>query len=337
MRTRTPGAKKMRGVGTTREPIPMARRRVAAVVHTLSSACLCHEAAARALRSLGWQVLLVPVEDLPAALNVLAAADVVLEHSDTVRGEGWLRAAVRAEAERVGARVAGAASAAAGLCDDKGATAEVLARAGVPVPRTAVLRLPGERVPARLRPPLIVKAAHEHGSLELSEAATREEAEAAGGALLARGSPAVVQERIDGREIAVGFLGRPLRALPPVEVLLGPPGPDGAAPLYTRERKWHRHAEGEPCARVVPADLAPAARRRVLDAARRAARVLGLREYGRVDLRLDRRGRPFVLEANARPSLEEGMELARAAEAAGLTHTALVGAIAAAALTRPRR
>jgi len=308
----------------------MARRRVAVVVHSAHSPCRCHLAVGGALRPRGWTVRIVTVEDLPLALDALARADAVFEHADTVRGEGWLRAAVRAEAERVGARIVGSRAAAAALCDDKAAATAALAAAGVPVPPTAVLRRPGDRIPRRLRPPFVVKAGFEHGSRTLAPAATRAAARAEALDLVARGSPAVVQERIDGREIAVALAGRPLRALPPVEVLLGPPDAGGRAPLYTRARKW------DDAPAIVPARLSPAEDRRVRAAALRAARALGASGYARVDLRLGARGLPFVLEVNARPSLEPGMEMARAAEAAGISLGEFVEGIAAdAAATTP--
>jgi len=309
-----------------------ARGRTAVVVHTAGSPCRCAKALAPILRSLGWRVRLVPVEGLPAGLDFLAGAGVVLEHADTVRGEGWLRAVVRAEAERVGALVAGPSAAAAALCDDKAATAEALRLARVPAPRFAVLRRPGERLPRALRPPFVVKDAFEHGSRGVRPAASRRSAEALAAPLLRGGRPVVVQERVEGREFAVGLLGRPLRALPPVEVLLER---DGRFPLYTRKRKWAPAAAGAP--RLVPADLDAAEAQRLRGVALRAGRALGLRDYGRIDLRRDGRGRFLVLEANPRPSLEPGTEMVRAAALAGLDHSALVAAIVAAALARGRR
>ncbi|HEX7436079.1 MAG TPA: D-alanine--D-alanine ligase, partial [Caldimonas sp.] len=44
----------------------------------------------------------------------------------------------------------------------------------------------------------------------------------------------------------------------------------------------------------------------------------------RVDVRVDRSGRPFVLEVNPNPSLSQGIGLARAAGLAGYTYEQLV-------------
>jgi D-alanine-D-alanine ligase len=63
-----------------------------------------------------------------------------------------------------------------------------------------------------------------------------------------------------------------------------------------------------------------------------AFRAVGGRGYGRVDMRLDELGQPYVLEVNCNPCLDEGMGLARAAERAGIRYPQLLQMIVRAAL-----
>jgi len=63
-------------------------------------------------------------------------------------------------------------------------------------------------------------------------------------------------------------------------------------------------------------------------------RRLGCRGATRVDFRLDKRGRPFVLELNAVPGMTETSLLPMAAKAARLSYEDMVEAILASALQR---
>ncbi len=58
--------------------------------------------------------------------------------------------------------------------------------------------------------------------------------------------------------------------------------------------------------------------------------LLGLRGYARVDFRVDRQGRPWILEINANPCLSPDAGFAAAVRQAGLTMTEAIGRIVAA-------
>lgn len=58
-----------------------------------------------------------------------------------------------------------------------------------------------------------------------------------------------------------------------------------------------------------PARVAPETRREIIVQAATAYRALGVRDLGRIDFRVDHTGRPFFLEVNALPSLEDGASI----------------------------
>ena len=60
---------------------------------------------------------------------------------------------------------------------------------------------------------------------------------------------------------------------------------------------------------------------------KRAFRVLHLRDYARIDLRLHPDGKFYVLEVNPNPDLAYGEEVAEAAEKAGCTYEELISKI----------
>jgi D-alanine-D-alanine ligase len=64
--------------------------------------------------------------------------------------------------------------------------------------------------------------------------------------------------------------------------------------------------------------------KRLRDLVARAWTQFGMHGFGRVDLRLDRDGNPFILEVNPNSCLEPGAGLAAAASAAGLSYSDLI-------------
>lgn len=298
------------------------------IVRTTASACRCAEAFSAGLAALGHPApLVVDADEVGLRAGDLAACDLVLDHTDTVRGDGALRPIVRTILEARGARLIGATARAATLADDKVGAKARLAAAGVPVPEGVVVtRLPVE-LPPGLDGPLVVKAAWEHMSRGLGVAATREEAAARARELLERTGQAVLVERlVPGRELGVSLLAGPdgLEALPPVEWRLG--APDA---VLTHALKF---ADRPPPPE--PAELDDETVSRLARVAVRAFEALELADYARVDLRLRADGSPVVLEVNARPSLEPDEALARSAALAGLDHAALCARILEAAAAR---
>jgi D-alanine-D-alanine ligase len=67
-----------------------------------------------------------------------------------------------------------------------------------------------------------------------------------------------------------------------------------------------------------------------------AWRIVGGTGYGRVDLRIDERGRPWILEVNANPDFSPTAGLARMARVAGIDYGALVRQICELGLQRAR-
>jgi len=58
--------------------------------------------------------------------------------------------------------------------------------------------------------------------------------------------------------------------------------------------------------------------------ARRVYRILELSGYARIDFRLDREGRLYVLEANPNPQIADGEDFARSADVAGISYPQLL-------------
>src|SRR5207302_4794043 len=79
---------------------------------------------------------------------------------------------------------------------------------------------------------------------------------------------------------------------------------------------------------ILPARISPQAARRCEDLSVASCRLLGTRGAARVDLIIDRRRGPCLLEVNTIPGMTETSLLPEAAQAAGIDFDALVLKIA---------
>jgi D-alanine-D-alanine ligase len=85
---------------------------------------------------------------------------------------------------------------------------------------------------------------------------------------------------------------------------------------------------------VFPEDLSEETIANLQQTAVAAYQALELRDYGRVDMRLQADGRVAVIEVNPNPWLASKSEFAMAARKAGRTYSELVGEIVSMAMAR---
>jgi D-alanine-D-alanine ligase len=215
---------------------------------------------------------------------------------------------------------------------DKIVTKTVLLAAGVPTPPFAVHSGPGQPLGA-VTLPCVVKPRHESTSVGLHLVADRGELDEAVADVVERfDQEALVEQYVDGREICIGLLGNePVTVLPAVELDFGV----RALRLVTRDDKYHE-TDDEP-EKLCPATLEPELLDRLNELAIAAFHACHVRDYARVDFRLDASGAPYVLEINSMASLGPGGSYVRAAAAAGLDFTALVNGIVEIASARYAR
>lgn len=132
---------------------------------------------------------------------------------------------------------------------------------------------------------------------------------------------------IDGREFNLGLLAGPdgPEVLPAAEIeFIGFPADRPRIVDY--EAKWAIESAAYQGTRrrfeFPPRDGKLLATLR--ETARRCWTLFGLRGYARVDLRVDNKGRPWVLEINANPCLTPDAGFAAAAAQAGMDYTTLI-------------
>jgi D-alanine-D-alanine ligase len=148
-------------------------------------------------------------------------------------------------------------------------------------------------------------------------------------------SPALIEEYIEGREMYVAVLGNANPVALPVVELDFSKLPEGTPKIAGTEVKWRTGTEAyRKTKSIIPTDLDEKTVKTLNETAIAAYQALELRDYGRIDMRLDQDGKVYVLEVNPNPWLHSKAEVAMAAKESGRSYSALIEEIVNFALSR---
>jgi len=211
------------------------------------------------------------------------------------------------------------------ICQRKGLTKLILRGLRIPIPRYILVKKePLPPKPSGLTYPLIVKPAWEDASTGVDQGAVVGDRgkleERVHKILVEFRQPALVEQFIEGRELGVSVIGNAKPRVLPVEEMDFSDLPPESHGIISYESKWEPLHEAFHQGRLVcPARLPRGVARRVRDIAVRAYQALGCRDYARIDMRLDRNNKLYVLEVNPNPDLTRGVAFMASAEAAGMS------------------
>ncbi|MFE1166599.1 D-alanine--D-alanine ligase [Nocardiopsis sp. NPDC058789] len=287
---------------------------------------------AEALRRLDVEV---QVADVDAGLLDRLAADPPQVVFPVLHGAAGEDGAIREVLELVGVPYVGARPDACRLAYTKPAAKALLAEKGVRVPRGATLPKSAfhdlgapallRRLADRLGLPLFVKPDRGGSAFGATPVTSVTDLSTALVSCFAYSDSALVEEQVQGTELAIGVLdtGDGPVALPPVEIV-----PDGGVYDYAA-----RYTAGRTeffCPARLDEDVVAAA----TEVALTAHRTLGLRDFSRTDLIVDADGEAIFLETNVAPGLTETSTFPMAAAAAGLDFAVVCRELAHQALLR---
>jgi D-alanine-D-alanine ligase len=191
---------------------------------------------------------------------------------------------------------------------DKVASKEVFLAHGVPTPVSEIVDCSaGAKLPA-MSPPYVVKPPCEGSSVGVHIVHDQSEATAAMEDAAKYGDQVLVEQYIDGLELTVGVLDGV--ALPIVHIA-------PRSGFYDMKNKYPWLNDDGGTDYYCPADLDESTTIAVQDAALAAHCALGIEIYSRVDVLLDKEGKPYVLEANTIPGMTASSLLPKAAKVAG--------------------
>ena len=259
-------------------------------------------------RELTWELL---------GLEEVRSADLLFLVLHGRQGEGGR---LQSMLEMAGIRYVGSDSVGSLLAMDKDVTKRLLVHAGVPTPPWRLWPADGAEI-AALGLPLVVKPSREGSTIGLTVLHDLAGLDAAVDLALRSDDEVLLESFVDGREFTVGVLGD--QALTVGEIV-----PEHE--IFDYECKYTPGMSEE----IFPARIDAALTATLRALAERAHRLLKLRDFSRVDFRVDREGRPWCLEANTLPGMTATSLLPQSAAAAGIPFDELCDRMCRMALER---
>ncbi|MGZ5443430.1 MAG: D-alanine--D-alanine ligase family protein [Thermoanaerobaculia bacterium] len=295
---------------------------------------------ANGLRSLGHDVVVMPFDDdLPAMIARLREADaeVVFNSTDQLGADRMRGAHIAALLDLLEIPYTGSGPFALALSTDKARSKQLLAQQNIPVPPFFTV-VPGAKPPRDPELPLFVKPLFGGAKECIARQSFVTTRRALGKRIAfvhrAASQPAICERYIEGRELTVAVLetATELRVFPVREMLFG--GSNGRGPRFATHRVMEdRRYRQRWNVTMVDAQLPAAQQQAIAASARTTFRALGLRGYGRVDLRLGADGAAYVLEVNANPAVRPP-SASFLAPWQGIAYEELIAAILAASHNR---
>lgn len=203
-----------------------------------------------------------------------------------------------------------------GICLNKVLTKKLLVSHGLPTPPW-FLKEEIEKIDDNMLP-LILKPISEDGSFGISKEniifEKKELREKVEKITSITKVPMFLEKFIDGRELNVTFLGNEPICIGEIEFKIYPR-------ILTYDGKWRDGSEDDQgTIPKYPAELKEEKRIQILKIAKEVFEIFGLRDYARIDMRMDEKGNLYVIDVNPNPDLSLDAGFARALKVKGISY-----------------
>ncbi|HAP34909.1 MAG TPA: D-alanine--D-alanine ligase [Bacteroidetes bacterium] len=230
------------------------------------------------------------------------------------------------------------------VCLDKSRAKEILSYYNVANPKFAVISSLSELQSLSFPVPAMVKPLFEGSSKGIFNSSlvhSQEElVKQVKSVVEEYGQPALIEEFLPGREFTVAMLGNgnDLKVLPIVEIKFDSL-PSGVNPIYSYEAKWIWDQSSNPLEIFeCPAKLDNSLKTAIENLCKNTYNILRCKDWSRIDVRLDKNGRPNIIEINPLPGIlpkiEDNSCYPKAARMAGLNYNQMLNAVLDAGLKR---
>jgi len=288
------------------------------------------------------------VETLPVDKNIEKfirtlndySPDAVVNFVESVEGISSYEYCLASIYQLLGYNYTGNIPSCLGNCLNKERAKNILRAFGINTPKSVSIKHNGKLSASqvKLKYPVILKLLNEDASIGISEFSVvknfKELKKQLAFLQKTYMQDILIEEYIEGRELNVAILGK---SVLPISEITFKGLPKDLPKIVTYDGKWMEDSiyydNTKP---VCPAKLNKRIKKKVEDIALLAFEALNCRDYARVDIRLDKVGIPFVIEVNPNPDVSTDSGFARAAAAAGMSYSDLLGRIADFALIRKK-
>ncbi|MGE5682984.1 MAG: D-alanine--D-alanine ligase family protein [Bacillota bacterium] len=250
--------------------------------------------------------------------------DVVFNMVEIYKDKAYLEMSFASLLEMMNIPYTGAPPLALGVCQRKILTKSILSSLGIRTPRFQVVARMEELSDLHLNYPVIVKPSMEDASLGIEDESVVRDIQSLKDrveyVLTHFKQHVLLEEFIDGRELNVAVLGDKNPRVLPISEIDFTEMPSHLNNIVSYQAKWdpfHEayHMARPICPAVLPAEVEQEAKTLALN----AFKALGCRDYARVDMRLSKENKLFVLEANPNPDLTEDAGFMRSSRASGMS------------------
>ena len=268
--------------------------------------------------------------------------DVIFNFVELYRDNPRLEMNIVGVYELLGIPYTGASAMALANCQNKVLAQRLLISNGILAPEFFIVKKKAKQYRHNLKFPLLVKPSLEDASVGIENESivknSKQLKERIEYVLRLFNQPVLIEEFIEGRELNISVLGdKQPRTLPISEIDFSQM-PDHLHNIMTYQAKWDPDNEAyKTTIPRCPAKLSKRLESKANEIAINAFKILGCRDYARIDIRLSKDNKLYVLEVNPNPDLTDGAGFMRSASSSGLSYMQSIKNIILYALARKNK
>lgn len=230
-----------------------------------------------------------------------------------------------------------------GICHDKSRCKEILSYYNIPNPKFFITDAI-HKIDEKITFPKFVKPLHEGSSKGIYNSSVVNNSSELRNEILrikeCYNQPSLIENFLTGKEFTVAMLGNGdnVKVLPIVEINLDSV-PEGFNKIYSYEVKWFFDTrENKLDIFKCPADIDPKLYKSIEDICKDAYKALRIRDWARIDVRLDKNNAPNIVEINPLPGIlpdpEDNSCYPKAAREIGLDYNSMINEVLNCAIAR---
>ncbi|OGU54556.1 MAG: D-alanine--D-alanine ligase [Ignavibacteria bacterium RBG_13_36_8] len=301
-----------------------------------------YETLAKSLRKVGFEAYILNILD---NVNIFLRdyeknkPDVVFNLVEIYKDKPNLEMAFAGLLDLMKIPYTGAPALALGTCQNKTLTKRILSSKGIRTARYKYIKKPQKVYRLGLRYPLIVKPSFEDASVGIeNESVVKNHKQLKNRieyVIQYFQQPVLVEEYIRGRELNIAVFGHKRLKVLPISEIDFSKMPENLYNIVSYQAKWDPlHEAYHKTIPICPAKLPKKIKEEAENIAIECFKTMGCRDYARVDMRLSKDKKLYVLEVNPNPDLTEDAGFMRSAKNAGYSYRRTLKMIVEMALER---